>query len=329
MSAKSQSGLRGTHRKTLIMAISLVVVVAVLFSFFVIYRPLTDSSDADFISVKTAAELRDAINNAEVSIPINIALVKDISLGPALVIPAGADITLKSAGGAGFFRLVGLNGVNVITVENGGRLTLDGIIVTHETDSKGCGVTVEFGGTLVLVDGEISGNTDMCGGVYLNGGSFEMAGGLISGNTATINDGDIGGGVHIAWGSFTMSGGTISGNTAYRGGGVFVGGEFKMIGGVISGNTALEYGGGVYVTHSCSFVMSGGKVSGNTAISGGGVCVWAGSFDMSGGEISGNCAQDGYGGGVYNYYGTFNKSDGEISGNTAAVGNDVHQKQSE
>ena len=298
MNTKAKAGSR---RNTLI-AISLILVVVLLASSLVVYKFLM--VDDDSVRVKNANELRDAINKAEVGVHTDIVLINDISLGPALSIPAGADITLTSTDRTGFFRLIGLNGVNVITVENGGRLTLDGIIVTHEAGSTGNGVVVEIGGTLIMVDGKISGNT------------------------ATIND-DEGGGVSVSWGYFTMSGGSITGNTARMGGGVFVGGDFKMIGGVISDNTASEYGGGVHVTRQSSFSMSDGVISDNTAISGGGVCVWVGTFDMFDGEVSNNKALSGYGGGVYNYYGTFNKSGGEISDNAAAVGNDVHQKLSE
>jgi hypothetical protein len=175
MSDKSKSDSR---RKTLLI-ISLILVV-VLVSSLCTYKFLV--VDNDSVRVKSASELRDAVNKAEVGVPINIALTNDISLGPALTIPAGADITLTSTtGGKGFFRLIGLDGQNVITVEDGGRLTLNGIIVSHEIGSTGYGVGV-YGGTFIMVNGEISGNTwEGLGGGVWNSGTFIMFGGTIAG----------------------------------------------------------------------------------------------------------------------------------------------------
>jgi len=252
-----------------ILIVSLIVVVVLLVSLLA-YQSLVVTNGS--VRVKNAAELRDAVNKAEVGVHVDIVLTKDISLGPELTIPAGADITLKSAGGRGFFRLIGLDGQNVITIMSGGRLTLDGIIVMHENGDRGLGVSV-FGGTLIMVNGEISGNTDdRGGGVNVSAeGVFEFVGGVISGNAATW-----GGGVYN-WGTFEMYGGKISGNTAtltyawahnggYGGGVYMMYGSFSMSGGEISGNTALQSGGGVYIDGTMnSFERLGGEISGNTA----------------------------------------------------------------
>jgi hypothetical protein len=119
VNVKSKSGLRGSRRRLLIV-VSLVVIVIVLVSCFVVYRSLIDNSS---IRVKNAAELRNAVNSVEVGVPVTIVFANDISLGPTLDIPVGADIILTSAGGRDFFRLIGLVGQNVITVY--GKLTLD------------------------------------------------------------------------------------------------------------------------------------------------------------------------------------------------------------
>ncbi|MCL2642050.1 MAG: hypothetical protein FWD52_00820 [Candidatus Bathyarchaeota archaeon] len=277
MNVKPNIGSRSLRRKTLI-RVSLILTVVVLVSSLFVYRSWVADKDG-FIRVKTANELRDAINNAEVGVQVNIALTKDISLGPALSIPAGADITLTSVGGDGFFRLIGLNGQNVITVEKGGLLTLDGIIVTHETGSTGGGVVVENGGTLIMVDGEITGNTATWGSVGSGAG----------------------GGVHIKGsGVFELMGGVILGNTAYSGGGIYNEGTFKMSSGLISDNAVTifhgnnGFGGGVYNCRG-TFTMSGGEISNNKADSfGGGLYNYCGTFDRSsGGEILGNTAEFG------------------------------------
>jgi len=334
MSVKSKTGLRGSRRKFLVLVSLLLVVVVLLVCSLFVYQSLM--ADDGFVRVKSAVELRDAVNNVEVCVQLSIALTEDISLGSALTIPAGADITLRSVGGAGFFKLVGLTGGSVITVQSGGRLTLDGVIVTHVADSIGNGVIVESGGALIMIDGVISGNTAFYGGGVQvhSGGVFELIGGVISGNTASRDDAGYGGGVSNA-GTFKMYGGKISDNTvAGRGGGVSNAGDFSMFGGVISGNAASNSGGGVDCTGS--FSMFGGVISNNVAnVSGGGAFIWVSfyvlsgdtfsSFMMSGGTISDNYALNGYGGGVYTYNGTFDKLGGEIFDNTAAVGNDVHQ----
>jgi hypothetical protein len=320
MVVKSKAGSHGSHRKTLIV-VSLIVTIVLFSSLFVYwFWGVGDGS----MRVKNAVELRDAVNNAEVSVPTTVTLTKDISLG-TLFIPAGADITLVSAGDNGFFKLIGSSGVSVITVQSGGRLTLNGVIVTHVAGSTGNGVVVESGGAFTMVDGEISCNTASYGGGVCNSGVFEMYGGVISENGASNVDDSQGGGVYND-GAFTMSGGSIIGNTAGNGGGVSSYGSFVLSVGVISNNQASNCGGGVNCASSPIFRMSGGEISGNTAISGGGVSVIVGSFVLSGGVISNNQATTGWGGGVYNYYGTFTRTGGEISGNAGAVGNDVHER---
>jgi len=209
---------------------------------------------------------------------------------------------------------------------------------------------------LELRNGTITGNTATAtttvscgGGVYVAGGSFIMDDGEISGNTASTsgdNNHSYGGGVYVNGGSFIMNGGKISDNvsTAPRayshGGGVFItgsGSSFTMHDGEISGNTSLSplamnyyrtHGGGVEVFDYGTFTMNGGKISGNnttynggpsSGTYGGGVYVGTnGIFAMNDGEISGNTAYSGsgtsYGGGVYVDAGTFRIVTGTIYG---------------
>jgi hypothetical protein len=121
-------------------------------------------------------------------------------------------------------------------------LMIDGIIITHENGDNGQGILVNEGGTLIMLDGEISGNTNprgRGGGVAINpGGVFELVGGVILDNTATG-----GGGVYNE-GVFEMTGGKISNNQAT--------GE--------SSNYNEGNGGGVYVGEAGSFTMSGDAV---------------------------------------------------------------------
>jgi len=288
--------------------------------------------------VKNETELKNTINTA--TKPTTIALNKDITLTNSLTIPNDKNITLTSSRITGYYKLIGAADVSTITVNEGGVLKLEGIIVTHENGDEGRGIIIMENGQLAMHNGEISYNTANYwnysgggGGVY-NCGNFSLYGGIISRNAATIRGS--GGGV-LNNGVFTMFGGEISYNTvylSYSGGGVANGRDctFIMFGGEISHNTATAGGG---VTNGGTFTMSGGKISNNintqsysNAMSLGGGVYNSGDFTMSSGEITGNSAN--YGGGVYHsgiYDGVFKWLGGVISGNTAIQeGNDVHPK---
>jgi hypothetical protein len=240
--------------------------------------------------------------------------------------------------------------VSGVYVNNGGRFTMEGGMISGNTaQSSGGGVCVN-NSTFTMSGGTISGNMAQRGsGVYISNGMFTMSGGNVNGNTAqsggsvavfggrfTMEGGTIsenmvktggGGGVYAEDSTFTVSGGNISRNTAEFGGGVYVSkGMFTMSRGTISGNTVNTSGGGVY-TASSTFTMFGGSISKNTATWGGGVYVSTGTFTMSRGIIDGNTANSA-GGGVYLNTSRFTKSGGTINGTTnkATTGNVVYQQ---
>ncbi|MDR2715063.1 MAG: InlB B-repeat-containing protein [Coriobacteriales bacterium] len=282
-------------------------------------------------SVTDESSLRAAITAAPSGTSETVTLENDISLtGTALNIPADKDIVLE-----GGYLLIGVSGVSTIVVN--GKLTLDGITVTHNAGATGRGVTVASGGSLYLESGAISGNTaapnpNWNGGGVDNSGTFVMTGGSITNNHVLA--GGSGGGVHNdAAGTFTLKGGKISNNTAAGdisnpsdprggfGGGVWNQGSFSMQDGEIVLNEAFE-GGGIYST--TAFTMSGGLVSKNSANSGlagrgsiGGGILIRDAFTMTGGVVSYNDAASG-GGGVYSYdKGNFTLINGDIIYNTA------------
>ncbi len=311
--------------------------------------------------VSNETELRNAVTNAVG--PTVIALDNDITLTEQLVIPANKDITLTSTSTSKFCRLIGGDTGRstlgpaeypeaVINIKGSGALKIDGIVVTCGSNSLAWNklVHVDVYGTLILYNGEISGNS--IGDGVVNSGTFKMYGGRISNNTSIVGGGGSGGAVYNSeCGTFSMFGGEISNNTGfgvinrgtYNWGWSY--GTFNMLGGLISNN----YGGGVQ--NSAIFSMSGGEISnnigGNLMQSGGGVSN-SGIFSMSGGLISNNQAT--HGGGVYNYpdgnfslfenavisgnkaevgggvynAGTFNRHGGVISGNTATQYNDIY-----
>jgi hypothetical protein len=154
--------------------------------------------------VTTQTEIENAITTAA-WLPVIITLKNDIALTGSLNIPVGADVTLRS-GGSTAYELVGADGYATITVN--GKLTIEGIIVTHATGALGRGITNY--GTLVLLSGEISGNTieNANGGGVYNDGSFTMSNGKISDNQVSAENFSCGGGgvYNGVDGEFTASG---------------------------------------------------------------------------------------------------------------------------
>ncbi|MDR1802746.1 MAG: hypothetical protein LBQ94_03995 [Treponema sp.] len=191
-----------------------------------------------------------------------------IGVGGGVYVGNGAAFTM----GGGTISGNSANWGGGVYVSNGATFTMSGGTISGNSANRGGGVCVGTSTTFTMSGGTISGNTadDASGGVEVFG-SFTMNGGNISRNTAPR-----GGGVTVFGGAFTMSNGTVSGNTANngRGGGVLVGtssttdggaieyGTFTMRGGTISGNTASDYGGGVYVSSSCTFNKTGGTITG-------------------------------------------------------------------
>ncbi|MCL1970652.1 MAG: hypothetical protein FWF66_04255 [Candidatus Bathyarchaeota archaeon] len=354
MNVKFEKGLQCIYGRKFLVFVSLLFMISLAsFSFVTVFidvAPFALGTSDKIVSDEN--ELQNAINNAQK--PLVIAFDCDIKLTDSLIIPYNKDITLTS-NRDDFYKLIGADEASTITIDKGGVLRLEGIIVTHMSEDHGNGVFVNFGGVLYLSGGAVSNNravldmakgsdTGVGGGVF-NCGSFSMSGGEIFNNTARA-----GGGVFNTGYVFSMSGGKIFNNTAYfsgggvdnyngivklydgvisgnramQGGGVFnVWNSFDMSGGVISDNVADDKGGGVYSYYAFSnFNLSGGMVSNNTAPIGGGVCT-DGDFNMGGGVISGNIATKD-GGGVYVGNGVFNNIDGIVSGNTATNGNDVY-----
>ncbi|MCL2686621.1 MAG: InlB B-repeat-containing protein, partial [Candidatus Bathyarchaeota archaeon] len=258
---------------------------------------------ADPVFVGTETDLRAAITNA--AGPTIIALNNDIQLtNTPLSITSGKDITLISNDGTGvFFKLIGVSGINTITINSGGALELDGIVVTHNSGELGRGVYVDFGATLTLSSGEITENDIYTGG--------------------TISDAQYGGGVYN-WGTFTMNGGTISQNSAYNGAGVYSIISFTMNDGIFSENTAAGAGGGV--ANLGTLVINNGTFYRNQAVNGAGVYSGVYStFTLTNGAFLENQAVNGAGGGVYNdAYSTFTLIDGLFSRNQAVTGGGVY-----
>lgn len=210
-------------------------------------------------------------------------------------------------------ELIGTSASRPPVTVDGGTFIMNGGAIRDSKVTQanwfGGGVDILRGGSFVMNNGRISGNSSSKGGAGVSVGensTFVMNGGVIDKNT--IEDG-FGGGVLVGKNAtFTMYNGEIINNSAGDangyggGGGVYVNGLFTMNDGIISKNYCgdSDYGrgkgGGVLISGDGEFVMEGGTISENE----GGVYLTRnilsqyvhgtgnGKFTMNGGQISNN-----------------------------------------
>ena len=240
----------------------------------------TEGKDADAQAKLTAAG--GALASGTYTLSENITLTTDIT------IQADAKVTIDLNGhtlnGTGESSVIVVNGeltVKDSSGNNSGKIT-GGVGYASDGGNGGGAISIESGGKCTLEGGTLTGNhckgyNYNAGGVYAKGSAkFYMTGGVITGNTANRQGGGIFGG-----GSSTIeiSGGEISNNTAQFGGGVCYNGTMTMTGGTIKNNIA-QYsgevggkswpnimGGGIKVNSSSPLEFYGGEVFGNKAIS--------------------------------------------------------------
>lgn len=241
-----------------------------------------------------------------------------------LYIPADAEVIIDLNG----YGLTGTGKSSVITVEDGGSLTLKDSsfypIFRGGSVSGGIGTQInqeemqfQAGGG-ILVKGTFQmqgGNIQNCtansgGGVYISeGGSFFMSGGEITNCSVSGEQNVYGGGVQVSGGgSFQMTAGAVRNCTVIRsttaekpsfgGGGISVyNGKFTMEGGVVSECTSDYHGGGIYISdQSMDAVLTGGSVENcSAAVYGGGIYILNNEkVSMTGGAIA-NCSASGGG----------------------------------
>jgi thrombospondin type 3 repeat protein len=182
-------------------------------------------------------------------------------------LPPGGIITLTTP----INSPLGANGLPVIS----SHVTIEGrgsTIRRNNTPSLFRLFAVSPSGNLlinevILTGGMVSGG----GGAILNsGGTVVVGNSTVTGNTANTSGG---GAQNINGGRLTIVGSTVSGNSAnFHGGGVGNVGILSLINSTVSGNSALITGGGVLNSGSGTAVITNGTVFGNTALpQGGGV----------------------------------------------------------
>jgi len=182
------------------------------------------------------------------------------------------------------------------------KLALSGTTIYDNGAQNTAGAVTVNGGTLVVTNCSIIGNSAPTGGAIANGGSVQIVRSLLANNVASTTGGAIMFG--SSSGSVTISESTLSGNSAANGGaiGTGTGGTFVMTNSTLAGNTASSKGGAFYGHKYPQMTLTNVTVSGNTAGNGGGL------FFTSDGS-----------------YGTTTLafSNTIVSANTAAVGKDI------
>ncbi|HLF26313.1 MAG TPA: choice-of-anchor Q domain-containing protein [Anaerolineae bacterium] len=242
-----------------------------------------------------------------------------------------SDVTLQhgniSGGGNGGGIAIDLTGVLTLTnslvtsntASSGGgvlvlgRLTLNGGAVAN---NQGGGIRND-GGSVVLKNAEIFGNTGGYGILNQNTANLSLEGGRVSGNQggiynstsfATLSGASIisntggGGVVNLGTGMtrLTINHSAIMTNSAANGGGISnsgIGAVANIYDTRIGGNTATTAGGGVY--NNGLMTLNGSTLDHNQARTGAGIDHSGGILHLTNDTFSGNQASDN-GGGLYN-----------------------------
>lgn len=279
------------------------------------------SVNADWAALQ--AEINSAANNGKVTLTKDIT-ASDGNIG--LEIPADKALTLDLAGHTLDRSLKAAKNDGYVLGVSGSLTLVDSVgggkITGGWTTQYGGGIYVDYGASLTVAGGEISGNQAFDGGgVGAPNGTVVISGGRIAKNISTAQ----GGGVKLESGKIVMTGGVITGNRSSLGGGIWLSGTFEMNGGKITDNDAYDGKDPETECHNHC---------------GGGICAYQADITVSGGEISGNRCNvnagngtvfhyaDGAspwckGGGLYIHYGTLRMTGGTIRDNTAVLGGGV------
>jgi hypothetical protein len=288
------------------------------------------------------ANLQAAVTAAAAGTPTApdvITVLADIPMasGGNVTVPSGKYIRLVSGGGRRIIKRVAGNTANpLFTVDSGGQLTLENIIVDGGavwTGGTANPPSPAFGASNTGMDAVTASNTL----IFASGAGAKLTfgAGAVARNNYISNGNQAGGGIRADTGAeVIINGGEVCYNqSSYTGGGIALGHagtKLTLISGSINNNKSSPYDGGGVNAEGGNVYIEGGSITKNHATTnGGGINVNMGTaghtMTISGGEISGNAAVQ-KGGGIKagrNY--TVTMSGGVISGNTAGTtGNGVH-----
>ncbi len=188
-------------------------------------------------------------------------------------------------------------------------ITLESCVIrrNHGSGSNGGGGICNFGGTAILTNSSVTGNTsEGNGGGIMSGGPLTLTNSTVSGNRAYGAGWGEGGGLWIG-GSLELVNSTVSSNTATAGGGgIAVSGAVRVINSTISNNRSNDSGAGVALLYTDgSFYLNNATVTSNIAdLDGDGSGDGGGIFAYSG--LTGNAANSIIAGNIDNSPGTGN-----------------------
>ena len=210
-----------------------------------------------------------------------------------------------------------LNGDRVVHVRNGGKLSLQNVVITGGlSNNNGGGILVDSTSFLDLYNTRVANNQGANGGGIYNLGITQLSNGSTVNNNSGSGSVPFGGGIYND-GNLTAIDSTISNNNGYIGGGIYNGGTQILINTTVSGNTADQGGGiGTFVSGSSNALLNT-TVSGNKK--GGGIANDSGIFTIINSTVTNNTVSEGYsyfGGGISNFNnGTVNLRNTVVAGN--------------
>ncbi|WP_028569128.1 right-handed parallel beta-helix repeat-containing protein [Salinispora tropica] len=258
---------------------------------------------------------------------------------PAITAPitlnGGKNTTIERAATADPFR--------ILTVDTGGNLTLNHLIITGgQTTSNGGGIFVRAGGTLITNHSTIARNIAQTpGGGIANSGTTRLAHSRVENNSTNqlgggvnniglleaikshidMNDATIGGGIYGS-GNTVIKDGSISGNQATVTGGLFLAGANGIVTNtrITENSSAAAGAGGVQVEATAQLTMRHVNLSDNTSpATAGGLLVAEGdNFALVEDSLIKNNTATDPGGGVFN-------SGETVLRRTKVVGNQASQ----
>ena len=180
----------------------------------------------------------------------------------------------------GTFTLNGGTISNNHVTQNGGGIRIGtgtatingGTIISNQSDKAGGGIFVDYEGSVIIKNGNISNNL-----AKEKGAGISAIGVVTLENAKIINNHteDEGGGIYAKGQKcvITIKGGTISNNKATQGGGVSIvhGATVTMTGGGISENEATTNVGGISLWNGSKFILDGGTIRNNKSQTIGGI----------------------------------------------------------
>jgi CSLREA domain-containing protein len=167
--------------------------------------------------------------------------------------------------GADRIAVNGQNATRIFRIALGPGVTITGLMITrgNAIGEFGGGILVEDGGRLTLIGSMVTGNSSDHGGGIRATGPVTLVGTTVAANTAANG----GGGISTS-SELTVRRSTISGNSAKQGGGIDVdcdaGCPTTISSSTITANVATNGGGGVF-SHTTGFVTFNTIIAGNRA----------------------------------------------------------------